>query len=87
MRITAIIPFINNLHPLFLRRIVLLRRNTVQEYCDDGEDHVRQPEGDERREGSGMDEHLAETQEEDVGERQGDADTDVPADSAASLLR
>ena len=33
-----------------------------------------------------MDEHFAELQEEDIGEGQGDSQTDVPSDTSSSLL-
>ena len=61
--------------------------DAVEDAGDDGEDDVREPEGYEWREGSGMDEHLAEAEEEDVGECKSDTYTDIPADTAPSLLR
>ena len=65
---------------------LLLRRYPVEEYCDDCKYHVRKPECHSRRERVGMYEHLAESQEEDVGEGQGDTDADVPSDSSSFLL-
>ena len=61
--------------------------DAVEDAGDDGEDDVREPEGYEWREGSGMDEHLAEAEEEDVGEGKADTYTDIPSDTASSLLR
>ena len=40
---------------------MLFRSNAVEDSGDDGEDDVREPEGYERRESAGMDEHLTET--------------------------
>lgn len=65
---------------------MLLRSDTVEHSGDDGEDHIRQPESYGRRESASVDKHLAETQEEDVGEGEGDADADVPADASTTLL-
>ena len=69
-----------------LYETLLLRRYPVQEYSDDGEHDIRQPQGDCRRKGARMYEHLAESQEEDVSKCQGDTYTDVPAYAAASFL-
>ena len=65
---------------------ILLRRNSVKEAGDDGEDYVREPQGDGWREGVGMDEHLAELQEEDIGKGKGNTDSDIPADTSATFL-
>jgi len=65
----------------------LLRRYPVKEAGDDGEDYVREPEGYCRRERVGVDKHLAEAQEEDIGECEGDTYTDIPANAAATFFR
>ena len=64
----------------------LFRSDPVEEDCDDGEDDIREPEGDGRRKCAGVDEHLAEAEEEDVGEGKCDTYTDVPTDTAAAFL-
>ena len=64
----------------------LLRCYPVKEAGDDGEDYVREPEGYCRWERVGVDEHLAEAEEEDIGECQGDTYTYVPSYAAATLL-
>lgn len=66
--------------------IQLLRRYPVEEAGDDGEYDVRQPECYGWRKGVGVNEHLAELEEEDVGKCQGYTDTDVPPDSSTTLL-
>ena len=70
----------------FWINLILLRSDTVEESGDYSKNDIRKPEGDCRRQGSCVDEHLTESQEEDVGEGQGDADTDVPAYTSAALL-
>ena len=65
---------------------VLLRSESVKEAGDDCEDYVWQPEGDYWWKSVGVNEHLAESQEENVGKCQGNTDTDVPADTSASLF-
>ena len=65
---------------------VLLRSDPVEEDCDECEDDIREPEGDGRRKCAGVDEHLAETEEEDVGEGKRDTYTDIPSDTTSSFL-
>ena len=66
---------------------ILLRRDSVKEASNYGEDYVRKPKGDYRWESVGVNEHLTESQEENVGKCQGNTDTDVPTDTSASLFR
>ena len=64
----------------------LFRCNLVQEsrhYC---KEYVRDPQGNAWRQEISVDEHLAELQEEDVGEAQRNADADVPSDASPPLL-
>ena len=49
-------------------RVFLFRSNPVEEGGDDGKDYVREPECYGWWEGSCVDEHLTEPQEEDVCE-------------------
>ena len=65
---------------------LLLRSEAVEDGGDYREDDVRKPEGYGRRQRVRMDEHLAELEEEDVGEGQSDSGSDVPSDSSPSLL-
>lgn len=65
---------------------MLFRGDAVEENGDEGEDHVRQPEGDSRRKSSCMNEHLTESEEEDICKGKTDTYTDVPTDSSTSLL-
>ena len=65
---------------------MLFRSDAVEDSSDNGEDDVREPEGDERRESTCMDEHLAEAEEKDVGECKSDTYTYVPSDTSSSLL-
>ena len=70
--------------PLYVR--FLLWCDTVKETCDYRKHQIREPEGDCRWQCVGVHEHLAESQEEDVGEGQGYTGSDVPSDSSPSLL-
>ena len=65
---------------------MLFRSDAVEDSGDDGENYVREPEGYERRKGSGVHEHLTEAEEKDVGECKSDTYTDVPSDTSSSLL-
>ena len=65
----------------------LFRRNPVQEACYESEYQIREPQGYGRRQNPRMHEHLAEPQEKDVGESQGNAYSDIPADASPTFLR
>ena len=64
----------------------LLRGDAIEKAGDDGKHQIREPEGYCRREGAGVNEHLAESEEKNVCECQSDTDTDVPSDATSTLL-
>ena len=56
------------------------------ETCYYGEHQIWKPQSDTRRQRSCVDEHLAETQEENICESQCNTDTYVPSDSATTFF-
>ena len=75
-----------NVSKMYCAEYTLLRSDAIEDGGDDGEDYVRQPQRPSRRKGVRVDEHFAELHEQDVGEAERDADTDVPAYAAATFL-
>ena len=75
----------NHLCPHYLRPW-LFRSDPIQESRNQCKDYIRQPQGDARRQSARVDEHLAESEEKDIGEGQGYSDTDVPTYSTSTFL-
>lgn len=66
--------------------LMLFRCYPVQEARDERKDDIRQPQCYGWRERVRIYEHLAESEEKDVGKGQADTDTDIPSDTTPSFL-
>ena len=66
--------------------LMLFRCYPVQEARDERKDDIRQPQCYGWRERVRIYEHLAESEEKDVGKGPADTDTDIPSDTTPSFL-